>query len=82
MRILTNDQKDDLEQLFKHRWFKVLEQLAEEFENSVLKRLKNIDLDNEKEIQILWKNQNYLRWVNDFMNTIKTKTNKIGKKDI
>jgi hypothetical protein len=81
MKTLTKEQKATLNELLNHRWFKLLEELVKDFEYSVLDKLRNIDLSNEKDLSILWKNQNYLKWVQDFITTIKSKTNTIGKKD-
>ena len=82
MKTLTKEQKATLNELLNHRWFQLLEELVKDFEYSVLDKLRNIDLSNEKDLSILWKNQNYLKWVQDFITTIKSKTNTIGKVNI
>ena len=81
MKLLTKEQKGMLVELQGHRWYKLLLELTKEFEYDVLNRLKNIDLSNEKEVSILMKNQNYLKGVSDFISTLNTWTNKIGRKD-
>ena len=52
-----------------------------EKKKKVLKSLKTINLADEKHLAILNAKQNYLKWLEDFTNTLKAKTNKIGTRD-
>lgn len=81
MRTLTKEEKADLELLMNHKGFKLLENLVGEFENDVLKSLKTINLADDKQLRILNAKQNYLKWVEDFLSTMKNKTNSIGKRE-
>jgi len=79
MKTLNKEQKELLKWLIEHRWYKLLLDLIDDFEDEVLKQLKNIDISNEKDLQILWKNQAYLKWLEDLLTTIKSQTNMIWK---
>lgn len=81
MKKISDEQKAMLKELQWHRGYKLLLELVESFEYDVLNRLKNIDVTNENDLSILSKNQNYLKWIQDFIWTIKSSSNKIGKKD-
>ena len=81
MRTLKKEEKDLLKSLVDNRWFKLLEELVWEFEQDVLMKLKTLDVTNEKDLKILWKNQIYLKGVEDFLITIKSQTNSIQRKD-
>lgn len=78
---LTKEQKEDLKALKNHRWFKIMLDLAKEMEIKVLSTFKNVDLTNQSTLAKLWKNQNYLKWIEDFINVINTQDNKIVKKN-
>ena len=81
MRTLKKEEKDLLKSLVENRWFKLLEELVWEFEQDVLMKLKTLDVTNEKDLKILWKNQIYLKGIEDFLITIKSQTNSIQRKD-
>lgn len=82
MITLTQEQKDDLKDLFTKPWFKVMEMLAKEMELDVFRMFKNIDIKNWKNLEILAKNTHYLKWIEDFIKTIKTQKNQISERKI
>lgn len=79
---LEQSQKDDLKSLTEHRGFKILEELVKEMEYSLLSKFKYVDLADKK-VQIELNNsQNMLNGAEYLINTAKSNTKSIIKKEI
>ena len=81
MKTLSREEKEELKLLVTHRWFKILERIVDDFEIDTLRQLKNVDLSNDKDVEILKKNTLYLKWAESLMRIIKSQTNVLAKKD-
>ena len=81
MRSLNDKERADLELLTKHQWFKLLKELISEFETDVLKSLKRVNTWNKEHLAVLNAKQNYLLWLEDLINTLEAKTNKVWKRE-
>ena len=76
----TVEEKKDVLDLKTKPWYKVLLKMADAFELSVLRNLKNLDTSNEKDVSILAKNLQFLKWMEAFMATIKTGNNEVANR--
>lgn len=79
---LTDWQKSDLKDLLNHRGFKLMLELKEEYELSLLRQFKRVNLEDDNQRVNLNANQNYLKGIEDFIQTIQTQTKKIQTKKI
>jgi len=66
--ILTKEQKEDLKQLKKMPWFKVLELIEKEANDELFWRLATFDIDDEKDRNTIKQWQIYQRARTDFFN--------------
>ena len=80
MLTLTEQNKEDLKDLLTKPWFKVMEKVAKEMELDVFRLFKNIDYKNPKNLDILAKNTYYLKWIEDFIASIKTQKNTVSER--
>jgi len=67
---ITKEEKELLKELKNHPWFKILEKIEDEAINNLWKFLLNSDLNNEKDIEVIKKNQIYVKARRDFMKNI------------
>lgn len=58
---LTQQEKEDLRQLTKHAWYKVLEKVESFFKYEYLDAYREVDFWNEKAIELLKQAQIYIR---------------------
>lgn len=77
---LTSEQKKDLEDLKKRPWFKVLIEIIEDLELSTFRNLKWADLSDEKQLKVLTRNMDYLKWMEDIRNTLNTSSNCVSER--
>lgn len=77
---ITEIEKADLKLLIWHRGFKVAKKIIEDFELSVLKSLKNVNLWNTENLQELNGKQNYLKWIEDVLKILEWKSQTLGAK--
>lgn len=73
---LTSEQKEDLKNLKRQPWFKILEMIHEQVTYDLGKKLLNCSL-NEKDIEIIKRNQDYLKAREDFFNDIEKHLNSV-----
>jgi len=79
---LTNTEKDDLDSLKNHPWYKVLQTIEKEANDELFLRLSTFDIDNEKDRLEIKKWQIYQRARNDFFNNIEAYTREIYTNNI
>ena len=79
---LTKEEQADLKSLKTKPWFKVMIKLIENFELTVFRQLKTTDLKDDKQLGTLGRNMDYLKGIEDVMNTLKTWTNQIAERKI
>ena len=77
---LTPEEKKDLQDLLKKPWYKVLLKIADNFEMTVLRKLKTLDTANENDLAILSQNMLYLKGMEAFMASIKTGNNEVANR--
>lgn len=70
--ILTEQEKQELEELKHQRWFKVLQKIEEEAEKELFKRLAKFDVDDEIDRASIKKWQMYQMARTDFFNNIES----------
>ena len=75
MKQLNKIEKENLKNLTQHAGFKVLEEIAKDFEIDTLRRLKTINLANKDELALLNAQQNFLLGAESLIEIIKTQTN-------
>ena len=75
-------QKEDLKSLTEHRGFKILEDLVKDMEYNLLKKFKTANLASQDTWTELNWVQNKLAWAEYLINTAKTSTQQIVKKDL
>lgn len=63
---LSKEQKEELRQLTKMPWWKVLLEIEKEANNQLYERLATFNVDDEKDRQVIKKWQEYSRARNDF----------------
>lgn len=63
---LSKEQKEELRQLTKMPWWKVLLEIEKESNNQLYERLATFNVDDEKDRQVIKKWQEYSRARNDF----------------
>lgn len=80
-KVLTDDEKELLSDLMKHRGFKVLISCINDFRDNVRGSLEELNLANEEDCKVLKEKQNYLKGLKDLQKTLDSKTNTIGKRD-
>lgn len=80
LRQLNDSEKTDVKKMFDSKGFKIMEDLVDEFETNMLRRFKTASFWDAKVIEELTQTQNYLKWVSDFINTIKWKTSWVWKR--
>ena len=68
---LTQQEKTDLEGLVSHRGFKVVEKIISGFELDILRQFKTISVADVEQLKILNANQNYLKGLEDTIQTIR-----------
>lgn len=81
MRKLDKDDKALLKAIVDGRWFKILEELVEDFRITHLTQFESVNLWDPEVLQKLNGSQNYLKGAKSLMSTIKSQTNQIWKKD-
>jgi len=64
---LTKEETILLKEVKLHRWFKILEKVADDMEVRLWKSLLGVDLTDNKTLEILWQNQIYIRAIQDFL---------------
>jgi hypothetical protein len=80
---LNDSQKEDVKKLIKTPWFKVIELLFTEFQNDILNKyiVGNLDLKDDKILNALNADKDFVKWGKAFIETIKSSTSWIWKKD-
>lgn len=79
---LTQEQKEDLEQLTKMSGWKVLLQINEEANNTLFKNLSNLDLSNQQNIENIKEWQIYKNARRDFFKDTEKHLQKIYENNI
>jgi len=74
---LTKDQKRSLEQLKNHEGYKVLELIEKEAREDLWAFLLTSDLNNKEDLEIIQKNQLYVKARKDFLENINTHVQEI-----
>lgn len=67
---LSKDQKEELRALKNHPWFKILELIEKEAKNDLWELLLKADLTKEDQLEVLKKNQLYMKAREDFLQNI------------
>ena len=67
---LDKDQKEDLKSLKNHPWFKVLELIEKQAKNDLWELLLKADLTKDDQLEVLKKNQLYMKAREDFLQNI------------
>lgn len=67
---LNSDQKEELRALKNHSWFKILELIEKEAKNDLWELLLKADLTKEDQLEVLKKNQLYMKAREDFLQNI------------
>jgi hypothetical protein len=80
---LTKDQKEYLQSLKVHPWFKVLEMIEQDALSELWKYvLLNSDLSNEEHLKVLKTNQIYCKARKDFLQNIENHLTEIYSPDL
>lgn len=80
MRKLRDEEKAEVKKMLESRWFAIMQWLAQEYKVDVMNEMLTLPLWDEVTIaKLTWK-QNYLKWIAEFIQTVKTSTSGVWKK--
>jgi len=80
-RELTESEKTDVKQMYNSRWFKVMENLLEDFEKEVLSKYLSLDIRDDKIVQALVSDKDYLLGAKHFISRVKWASSSVWKKN-
>ena len=79
---LEQHEKDDLKSLTEHRGFKILEKIVEQMEKDLFTPFKKQNIRDESVQDDLVNTQMMLAWAEYLIDTAKSKTKSIAKKEV
>lgn len=80
MRVLTDNEKEDVKMMLSSRGFKIMEWLVADYKVEVMNEMLTLPLWEKLTIDTLTWKQNYLKWIAEFIQRIKSASSWIGKK--
>lgn len=79
---LNKEQKLQLQELKNHPWYKILEMIEKEATGNLWELLLTANLEDEKNLEIIKKNQQYMKARRDFFHNIETHIKEIYSPEI
>jgi len=80
MRVLKDNEKADVKEMLESRGFKIMEKLVADYKVDVMNEMLTLPLWEQITIDKLTGKQNYLKWISEFIQRIKSSKSWVWKK--
>jgi len=80
MRQLNDNEKTDIKKMLESRWFKIMEWLVAEYKVDVMNEMLTLPLWEQVTIDKLTWKQNYLKWITEFIQRVKSSKSWVWRK--